>query len=239
MKKMVAGDTDCRKIWARVIKKRFESGYPYIFFTDNVNNNAPQVYKDKKMKIHASNLCSEICLSSSPDETFVCNLSSMNLLHYEQWKNSDAVETLTYFLDAVMEDYIKATENIQFMRSAHNFAKNQRALGIGSLMDPTDVFIYSSGKTGATHTLDWFDYFNSSATSTGVNKDLIQNIKILPNSKWDTETLSVVFLNKFIKNILKTNKFLPKILKIIKNNSKHSTKNQNQNSKKFQKTNVF
>jgi ribonucleoside-diphosphate reductase alpha chain len=133
MKKMVAGDTDCRKIWARVIKKRFESGYPYIFFTDNVNNNAPQVYKDKKMKIHASNLCSEICLSSSPDETFVCNLSSMNLLHYEQWKNSDAVETLTYFLDAVMEDYIKATENIQFMRSAHNFAKNQRALGIGSL----------------------------------------------------------------------------------------------------------
>jgi len=133
MKKMVAGDTDCRKIWARVIKKRFESGYPYIFFTDNVNNNAPQVYKDKKMKIHASNLCSEICLSSSSDETFVCNLSSMNLLHYEQWKNSDAVETLTYFLDAVMEDYIKATENIQFMRSAHNFAKNQRALGIGSL----------------------------------------------------------------------------------------------------------
>ena len=133
MKKMVAGDTDCRKIWARVIKKRFESGYPYIFFTDNVNNSAPQVYKDKKMKIHASNLCSEICLSSSPDETFVCNLSSMNLLHYDQWKNSDAVETLTYFLDAVMEDYIKATENIQFMRSAHNFAKNQRALGIGSL----------------------------------------------------------------------------------------------------------
>ena len=133
MKKMVAGDTDCRKIWARVIKKRFESGYPYIFFTDNVNNNAPQVYKDKKMKIHASNLCSEICLSSSPDETFVCNLSSMNLLHYDEWKNTDAVETLTYFLDAVMEDYIKATENIQFLRAAHNFAKNQRALGIGTL----------------------------------------------------------------------------------------------------------
>lgn len=133
MKKMVAGDKDCRKVWARVIKKRFESGYPYIFFTDNVNNNAPQVYKDKKMKIHASNLCSEICLSSSPDETFVCNLSSMNVLHYDEWKNTDAVETLTYFLDAVMEDYIKATENIQFLRAAHNFAKNQRALGIGTL----------------------------------------------------------------------------------------------------------
>ena len=133
MKKMIDGDKDARAIWAKVIKKRFESGYPYIFFTDNVNKDAPQVYKDNKMKIHASNLCSEICLSSSADETFVCNLSSMNLLHYEDWKSTDAVETMTYFLDAVMEDYIHATENIQFLKAAHNFAKNQRALGIGVL----------------------------------------------------------------------------------------------------------
>lgn len=133
MKKMIDGDKDARAVWAKVLKKRFESGYPYIFFSDNVNDNAPQVYKDKKIKIHASNLCSEICLSSSPDETFVCNLSSMNLLHYDDWKSTDAVETLTYFLDAVMEDYIQATENIPFLKAANNFAKNQRALGIGVL----------------------------------------------------------------------------------------------------------
>ena len=133
MKKMIDGDKDTRSIWAKVLKKRFESGYPYIFFSDNVNDGAPQVYKDKKMKIYASNLCSEICLSSSADETFVCNLSSMNLLHYDDWKTTDAVETLTYFLDAVMEDYINATENIPFLKAAHNFAKNQRALGIGVL----------------------------------------------------------------------------------------------------------
>ena len=133
MKKMIDGDKDARSIWAKVLKKRFESGYPYIFFSDNVNDGAPQVYKDKKMKIYASNLCSEICLSSSADETFVCNLSSMNLLHYDDWKTTDAVETLTYFLDAVMEDYINATENIPFLKAAHNFAKNQRALGIGVL----------------------------------------------------------------------------------------------------------
>jgi ribonucleoside-diphosphate reductase alpha chain len=133
MKKMIDGDKDARAVWAKVLKKRFESGYPYIFFSDNVNDNAPDVYKDKKMKIHASNLCSEICLSSSADETFVCNLSSMNLLHYEDWKSTDAVETMTYFLDAVMEDYIQATENIPFLKAAHNFAKNQRALGIGVL----------------------------------------------------------------------------------------------------------
>jgi ribonucleoside-diphosphate reductase alpha chain len=133
MTKMINGDTHARHIWAKIVKKRFATGFPYIFFTDNVNNAAPAVYKNKGIKIHASNLCSEICLSSSPVETFVCNLSSLNLLHYEEWKNTDAVEILTYFLDAVMEDYIKATEHIPGLQAAHDFAKNQRALGIGVL----------------------------------------------------------------------------------------------------------
>jgi ribonucleoside-diphosphate reductase alpha chain len=57
MNSMLDGDSEKRKLWASVIKKRYETGYPYIFFTDNVNNNAPQVYKDKNLKISASNLC--------------------------------------------------------------------------------------------------------------------------------------------------------------------------------------
>lgn len=57
MNKMIEGDKDKRGIWAKIIKKRFETGYPYIFFTDTVNNNAPEVYKDKGYKINASNLC--------------------------------------------------------------------------------------------------------------------------------------------------------------------------------------
>jgi ribonucleoside-diphosphate reductase alpha chain len=133
MEDMIGGNEAKRKIWAKVIQKRFESGYPYIFFTDTANKNAPQVYKDKGMKIHASNLCSEICLSSSPDESFVCDLSAMNLLHYDDWKDTDAVETLSYFLDAVMSEYIEKTAPIKFMDRAHNFAKNQRALGLGAL----------------------------------------------------------------------------------------------------------
>lgn len=133
MKSMVGGDKDKRKIWARVIQKRFESGYPYLFFTDNVNNNKPQVYKDFNLKIHASNLCSEIMLPSSPNESFVCDLSSMNLLHYEEWKETDAVEVLTYFLDSVMTEYISKIENIPFMRAAYNFAVTHRALGVGVL----------------------------------------------------------------------------------------------------------
>lgn len=133
MKEMIEGDKEKRNIWAKIIQKRFESGYPYIFFTDTVNNNSPQVYKDKKLKIHASNLCSEICLNSSESESFVCDLSSINLLHWDEIKETDAIETLLYFLDAVMTEYIEKTENIPFMQSARKFAINQRALGLGVL----------------------------------------------------------------------------------------------------------
>lgn len=133
MEAMVAGDKVKRRVWGKVIKKRFESGYPYLFFTDAANRGAPQVYRDKGMKIWASNLCSEIMLPSSPDESFVCNLSSLNLLHWDDWKDTDLVETLTYFLDAVMTDYITKTATIPFMEAAHRFAARHRALGIGVL----------------------------------------------------------------------------------------------------------
>ena len=72
-------------------------------------------------------------MHSSEDESFVCCLSSLNLLKWDEIKETDAVETLTYFLDAVMEEYVRKTEDIPFMRSSHNFAKRQRALGLGVL----------------------------------------------------------------------------------------------------------
>lgn len=286
MKSMVYDkDKDKRKIWGKLIQKRFESGYPYIMFIDTVNKNSPDVYRDKGIRIHASNLCvtgdteivisesesgvdpvtykidrftelweighwhmprayvkssdslgnitwnlvfataitgqadelieitgrtgavirctpehmiytksrgwiqaqelteidelletetdilywnismvkiklkskvpvfdltvpgsksffangilihncSEINLSSAEDESFVCNLSSMNLLHYDSWKTTDAVETLTYFLDAVMTEFIDKTAGISFMEAPRKFAQQQRALGIGVL----------------------------------------------------------------------------------------------------------
>jgi ribonucleoside-diphosphate reductase alpha chain len=121
------------KLWARVMRKRKESGYPYLFFTDNVNKNKPKVLKDKNRKVYASNLCSEICLPAADDESFVCNLASMNVLAYDEWKDTDAVEVLTYFLDAVMTDYINKTAEIPYMESSYNFARRWRALGIGQL----------------------------------------------------------------------------------------------------------
>ncbi len=133
MRSMIEGDRKKRSIWASVIKKRFETGYPYIFFTDTANANAPKAYKDKKLKITSSNLCSEIFLHSSEDESFVCCLSSLNLVKWEEIKETDAIQTLVFFLDAVMEEYIEKTKDIPFMEASHNFAKRQRAVGVGVL----------------------------------------------------------------------------------------------------------
>ena len=133
MQSMIDGDGDKRTLWARILRKRRESGYPYLFFKDTVNDSAPRVLRDNNIKIWASNLCSEICLPSNEDESFVCNLASMNLLTYDEWKDTDAVETMIYFLDAVMEEYIDKTQGIPFMESAYNFAIRWRALGLGQL----------------------------------------------------------------------------------------------------------
>jgi ribonucleoside-diphosphate reductase alpha chain len=133
MQSMIDGDKDKRRRWGSVIKKRSETGYPYIFFTDNANNQAPQVYKDKEYKINASNLCSEIFLPSSKDESFVCCLSSLNLLWWDEIEKTDAVETMVMFLDAVMTEFIEKTKDNRLMEAAHKFAKNHRALGMGVL----------------------------------------------------------------------------------------------------------
>ncbi|MCO5231453.1 MAG: ribonucleoside-diphosphate reductase subunit alpha [Chitinophagales bacterium] len=131
MQEMIEGDVEKREIWAKVLESRQQKGLPYIFFTDNVNRNKPDVYKDKNMTINASNLCSEIALPSSNDESFVCCLSSMNLELYDEWKDTEAVKLATFFLDAVMSEFIAKTEGNYYLQSAHNFAKRHRALGLG------------------------------------------------------------------------------------------------------------
>ena len=145
MQEMIDGDVEKRKIWAKVLQRRGEIGYPYILFRDNANNQTVDVYKDNNHEIYASNLCTEIMLPSNDEWSFVCCLSSINLLHYDKWKDTDAVETLTYFLDAVMEEFITKLEvfkdspnkddqlTFSFMEKAHNFAKSNRALGLGAL----------------------------------------------------------------------------------------------------------
>src|SRR5210317_538808 len=145
MEEMIGGDTEKRAAWAKVIQRRGEIGYPYIMFSDTMNKNTVDVYKDKNAKIYNSNLCSEIALHNSEEESFVCVLSSMNTLHYDEWKDTDAVETMTYFLDAVVTEFLTKIEDIRdngtiegkraffYLEKAYNFAKRQRALGLGVL----------------------------------------------------------------------------------------------------------
>ena len=145
MQQMIDGDVEKRTVWAKVLQSRGEMGYPYIFFTDNANNGAADVYKDKKLPIYASNLCTEIMLPSDHNWSFVCVLSSINVLHYDKWKDTDAVETMIYFLDAVITEFLEKLEvyknsddlddqqTFLFMERAYNFSKENRALGMGVL----------------------------------------------------------------------------------------------------------
>ncbi|RXG19093.1 ribonucleoside-diphosphate reductase alpha chain [Leeuwenhoekiella aestuarii] len=145
MEDMVAGDEKKRAIWAKVLQRRGEMGYPYIFFKDNANNGAADVFRDNNHTIYASNLCTEIMLPSNENWSFVCVLSSVNVLHYDKWKNTDAVETMVHFLDAVITEFCEKLEvyrdsesredrqTFLFMERAYNFAKENRALGLGVL----------------------------------------------------------------------------------------------------------
>lgn len=133
MQEMIDGDKEKRKVWAKIISSRSDIGFPYILFSDNANNSAPKEYADNNKKIYCSNLCTEIMLSIDKDESFVCCLSSLNLFHFDEWKDTDLVETMIYFLDAVMTEFIQKARDIPFMQRAVKFAEEQRALGLGVL----------------------------------------------------------------------------------------------------------
>lgn len=265
LREMIEGDVDKRKVWAKVLESRKEKGMPYVIFIDTVNNNSPDVYKDKGIKITHSNLCvtgetllttpegdipieslvgqqvtiwngfewsevtvvqtseaadivevrtekgkslrcthyhkfyardgreiraidledgqdllvgicpagrglivetiqavlpvpeklptycftepkrnlavfngiltgqcSEIFLQTNSEKTFVCCLTAMNLEKYDEWKDTDAVEVCTYFLDAVMEDFVRRAGGVPGLEKALNFAREERALGLGA-----------------------------------------------------------------------------------------------------------
>lgn len=131
MEEMKKGDTEKRKIWAKIIQRRSEFGFPYIMFKDNTNNNSP--YKDLGLEITASNLCSEIQLPTDSYNSFVCCLGSINLLHWDEIKESDAIETYTLFLNAVMDEFIFKSYKLPGMKRAHRFAEQHRAIGLGVL----------------------------------------------------------------------------------------------------------
>lgn len=131
---MREGDELKREIWAKIIQKKFETGLPYIFYTDNANNgdSVPECYKGKGL-IKSSNLCTEIMLSSDNDSSFVCDLGSLNDLFFEEYSQTTCAQDLTYLLDAAMTEFIEKASKIKFFERAVKFAIEHRALGVGRL----------------------------------------------------------------------------------------------------------
>lgn len=133
MTSMLAGDEHKRKLWMEILRARAETGEPYLFFTDNVNKVNPQCYVDKGLTVKTSNICTEIFLHTDPDHSFVCCLSSLNLVKWEEWRDTDTVTLAVRFLDAVLEEYIKKCEGVEGMEAARRSAIKGRAIGIGVL----------------------------------------------------------------------------------------------------------
>lgn len=133
MQSMIAGDKHKRALWQELLKNRVETGEPYIFFSDNVNDNNPECYKANGLKVSTSNICTEITLFTDPEHSFVCCLSSMNLVKWDEWKDTDTVEVVVRFLDAVLDEYIVKTTCIPGMEDSRRSAIKGRAIGIGVL----------------------------------------------------------------------------------------------------------
>ena len=131
MRSMSKGSKKKREVWAKVIQRRSEFGFPYIMFKDNSNNNSP--YKELGLDITASNLCSEIQLPTDSFNSFVCCLGSINLLHWDEIKNTDAVEVYTQFLNAVLDEFIVKSATLPGLARANRFASQHRAIGVGVL----------------------------------------------------------------------------------------------------------
>jgi ribonucleoside-diphosphate reductase alpha chain len=133
MKKLEEGNSEARRKWGKLLQKRKATGEPYIMFKGNVNKQNPDMYKKNGLKVHMTNICSEIVLHTDEQHSFVCCLSSLNLAKYDEWKDTDLVYTSTQFLDGVLEEFIQRAKNMRGFENAVRSAERGRALGLGVL----------------------------------------------------------------------------------------------------------
>ena len=131
MRKLEARDPEAMNRWAKVLKARMETGEPYIMFKDNVNKNNPIAYRMHNLDVSMTNICSEITLFTDEEHSFICCLSSLNLAKWEEYKDTDCIETAIWFLDGVMQEFIDKSNGKDSLKRTHAHAKKGRALGLG------------------------------------------------------------------------------------------------------------
>ena len=133
MRRLEQGDSKARKKWSKLLQKRKATGEPYILFKGNTNKQNPKAYKDNALKVHMTNICSEIVLHTDESHSFVCCLSSLNLAKYEEWKDTNIIHDSIWFLDGVLEEFIQRAKYRKGFENAVRSAEKGRALGLGVL----------------------------------------------------------------------------------------------------------
>ena len=133
MRKLEQGNEKARKKWGKLLQKRKATGEPYILFKGNTNKSNPPAYKENGLKVHMTNICSEITLHTDENHSFVCCLSSLNLAKYEEWKGTNLIYDATFFLDGVMEEFIQRAKGLRGFENSVRSAQKGRALGLGVL----------------------------------------------------------------------------------------------------------
>ena len=121
-----------KALWQKILELRMETGEPYIHYIDTSNRHLPQFQKDLGLKIHQSNLCSEIILPTDKNRTAVCCLSSVNLEHYDSWsRNTMFLQDMAEMLDNVLQYFIdNAPSSVERAKFS---AMRERSIGIGAL----------------------------------------------------------------------------------------------------------
>ena len=121
-----------KHLWQQILELRMHTGEPYIHYIDTSNRGLPQFLKDRGLKVHQSNLCSEIILPTNEERTAVCCLSSLNLEYYDDWKDSELfLRDVAEMLDNVLQYFIdNAPDSISRARYS---ASRERSIGVGAL----------------------------------------------------------------------------------------------------------
>lgn len=132
LRRLKEGEPEAVTRYQEAMKVKMITGKGYWFFPDKANRKLPEAYKKFHKKVHASNLCSEIILPSDENHTFTCVLSSMNLSKWDEWKDTNAVQIATVFLDCVAEEFIQKASRITGLDRAVRFTEKARALGLGA-----------------------------------------------------------------------------------------------------------
>ena len=133
MRRLEQGDAEARKRWGKLLQKRKATGEPYILFKGNTNKNNPTAYKQNALKVHMTNICSEITLHTDENHSFICCLSSLNLAKYDEWKNTNIIHDAIWFLDGVLEEFIQKAKYRKGFENSVRSAEKGRALGLGVL----------------------------------------------------------------------------------------------------------